>query len=38
MADGVDGRGPDEASSRYTPLALAVPAQLVVDFDIDWQG
>lgn len=24
----------DEASSRYTPLALAVPAQLVVDFDI----
>jgi TQXA domain-containing protein len=28
----------DEASSRYTPLALAVPAQLVVDFDIDWQG
>ena len=26
----------DEAVHRYTPLALAVPAQLVVDFDIAW--
>jgi TQXA domain-containing protein len=26
----------DEASERYTPLALAVPADLVVDFEIDW--
>lgn len=26
----------DEASSRFTPLALAVPAQLVVDFAVEW--
>ena len=26
----------DESSSRYTPLALAIPADLVVDFEIDW--
>ena len=26
----------DEASARFTPLALAIPADLVVDFDIDW--
>jgi TQXA domain-containing protein len=39
--DGYGGRviagvARDESSSRYTPLALAVPADLVVDFDIDW--
>ena len=28
----------DEVDGRYTPLALAVPAQLVVEFDIDWAG
>jgi hypothetical protein len=26
----------DAGSRRYTPVALAVPTQLVVDFDIDW--
>ena len=25
-----------EAAHRYTPVALAVPTQLVVDFDIRW--
>ena len=39
--DGYGGRvltgvARDEVSSRFTPLALAVPAQLVVDFDVDW--
>ena len=39
--DGYGGRvltgvARDEVSSRYTPVALAVPAQLVVDFDVDW--
>ncbi len=28
----------DEAVHRYTPLALAVPAQLVVDLDIAWSS
>jgi TQXA domain-containing protein len=40
-ADGFGGRvitgvARDEVDGRYTPLALAVPAQLVVEFDIDW--
>ncbi len=39
--DGYGGRviagvARDETTSRLTPLALAVPAELVVDFDIDW--
>ncbi len=39
--DGYGGRvltgvARDESSSAYTPLALAVPADLVVDFEIDW--
>ena len=39
--DGYGGRvltgvARDESSSRYTPLALAIPADLVVDFEIDW--
>ena len=28
----------DEVDGHFTPLALAVPAQLVVEFDIDWSG
>jgi TQXA domain-containing protein len=28
----------DEAANRFTPLALAVPASLVVDFQISWSG
>jgi TQXA domain-containing protein len=28
----------DEAANRFTPLALAVPATLVVDFEISWSG
>ena len=40
-ADGYGGRvlagvARDESTSRFTPLALAVPAELVVDFDVDW--
>jgi TQXA domain-containing protein len=40
-ADGYGGRvlagvARDETTSRFTPLALAVPAELVVDFDVDW--
>ena len=40
-ADGFGGRVltgvvRDEADGRYTPLALAVPVQTVVEFDIDW--
>ena len=40
--DGYGGRviagvARDAETSRLTPLALAVPAELVVDFDIDWQ-
>ncbi|HEY5843991.1 MAG TPA: thioester domain-containing protein [Mycobacterium sp.] len=39
--DGYGGRvlagvARDESTSRFTPLALAVPAELVVDFDVDW--
>jgi hypothetical protein len=39
--DGYGGRvfagvARDEASSRLTPLALAVAADMVVDFDIAW--
>jgi len=39
--DGYGGRvltgvARDEVSSTFTPLALAVPAELVVDFDIEW--
>ncbi len=26
----------EEVSNTYTPLALAIPTELVVDFDIDW--
>lgn len=26
----------DEVGGRFTPLALAVPTQLVVEFDVDW--
>ncbi len=42
-ADGFGGRvitgvARDEVDGRYTPLALAVPAQLVVEFDIGWSG
>ena len=42
-ADGFGGRvitgvARDEVDGRYTPLALAVPAQLVVEFDIEWAG
>ena len=25
-----------DGTDAFTPLALAVPAQLVVDFDVDW--
>jgi len=32
----IAGVARDEASANYTPLALAVPAELVVDFEIDW--
>ena len=40
-ADGFGGRvitgvARDEVAGRHTPLALAVPAQLVVEFDINW--
>jgi hypothetical protein len=40
-ADGFGGRvitgvARDEVSGGYTPLALAVPAQLVVEFDVEW--
>jgi TQXA domain-containing protein len=28
----------DEAANRFTPLALTVPATLVVDFEISWSG
>jgi TQXA domain-containing protein len=40
-ADGFGGRvitgvARDEVAGGYTPLALAVPAQLVVEFDVDW--
>ena len=34
----ITGVARDEVDGRYTPLALAVPAQLVVEFDIDWAG
>jgi TQXA domain-containing protein len=34
----ITGVARDEVAGRYTPLALAVPAQLVVEFDIDWCG
>lgn len=39
--DGFGGRvltgvAKDEISQAYTPLALAVPAELVVDFTLDW--
>jgi TQXA domain-containing protein len=33
----ITGVARDEAARRLTPLALAVPAQLVVDFEIDWE-
>lgn len=26
----------DEVDGRFTPLALAVPTQFVVEFDLDW--
>ena len=32
----ITGVARDEVADRYTPLALAVPAQLVVEFDIEW--
>jgi TQXA domain-containing protein len=40
-ADGFGGRvitgvARDEVAGGYTPLALAVPAQLVVEFDVEW--
>jgi len=40
-ADGFGGRvitgvARDEVAGRFTPLALAVPAQLVVEFDVEW--
>lgn len=40
-ADGFGGRvitgvARDEVAGDYTPLALAVPAQLVVEFDVEW--
>jgi TQXA domain-containing protein len=40
-SDGFGGRvitgvARDEVDGRYTPLALAIPAQLVVEFDVDW--
>lgn len=34
----ITGVARDEVAGRYTPLALAVPAQLVVEFDVDWAG
>jgi hypothetical protein len=39
--DGFGGRvitavAHDEVADRFTPLALAVPAKLVVEFDIAW--
>ncbi len=42
-ADGFGGRvitgvTRDEVAGRYTPLALVVPAQLVVEFDVEWAG
>jgi hypothetical protein len=32
----ITGVARDEVAGRCTPLALAVPAQFVVEFDIDW--
>lgn len=32
----ITGVARDEVAGRFTPLALAVPAQLVVEFDVDW--
>ncbi len=32
----ITGVARDEVAGRFTPLALAVPAQLVVEFDIEW--
>jgi hypothetical protein len=32
----ITGVARDESNSRLTPVALALPAQLVVDFDIHW--
>lgn len=32
----ITGVARDEVDGRYTPLALAIPAQLVVEFDIEW--
>lgn len=34
----ITGVARDEVAGGYTPLALAVPAQLMVEFDIDWAG
>ena len=34
----ITGVARDEVAGQYTPLALAVPAQLVVEFDIEWAG
>lgn len=32
----ITGVARDQVAGQYTPLALAVPAQLVVQFDIEW--
>jgi hypothetical protein len=32
----ITGVAHDEVADRFTPLALAVPAKLVVEFDIAW--
>ncbi|WP_328362290.1 TQXA domain-containing protein [Mycobacterium sp. NBC_00419] len=32
----ITGVARDEVAGGYTPLALAVPAQLVVEFDVEW--
>lgn len=32
----ITGVARDEVAGRFTPVALAVPTQLVVEFDLDW--
>jgi hypothetical protein len=32
------GVAPDEASQRITPVALAIPTEMNIEFDISWQA
>jgi len=34
----ITGVARDEVAGSYTPLALAVPAQLAIEFDLDWSN